>query len=847
MPPNIHLPPAGASSMPRPVLVVTADPSLPAQLRASLSEAHEIQQVTSPAAALERLSATGSPGCVVCDQRVEAAVVEFLDRLRASWPDLPVVLLTDDARMDAVADAVTEGVDGFLPQPAATANPELLAEEVRDALVSSNEMRDIHRTLVEDVLDAAVVGVDIYDADGTLVWCNQELEALFGVEADAYVGRRIDDEIRELVDDLFEEPAAAVAAYERAVEGDTETEAERHVLPGPDRAERWLVHRTRPITAGPYEGGWVSTYTDVTDRRRREQMLSALHRSTRALMRAESRAEVAAGVVAAATDVLGLSSVVVYLWDDHENVLRPAEWSDDVEQQFGVSEPPALDGPAWLGWQAFVEGKTERVDDLHEGDTPFDDGGPFRSGLMVPIGKFGLLVSGAERAGVYTDTDVEFAETLAANATAALERDDFERRLRTQAAALDDKDDELRRLDRTTRLLRGVDRALVDASTRREVEEALCRVVTDVEPYDFAWMDARTQGADGFAPRAWAGDDDSGLLDELRDCLPADGSFPSLQAFETGSAQVVSDLLRASADAPWQRVLLSHGFSSAAAVPLVYGDVVYGVLGVASKQGDPFDDRAVGVLEEVGVNAGNTVVSLARKNALLGVDHSTELEFELDSTSGGGVPLRVAARFDTRVAVMGLVPTTDETYHTFLSVDGAAADAITDYLDDRLSVRSTRVVRESDDSCTVEAAVTDLGVVEAVTDHGATVRAVEASASSNCVLVGVPPATETRAIVDAVRERYPGASLVALRGSTTGEPIQGGVFSEIDDRLTDRQQDVLEAAYEGGYFEWPREQTGEELAAEFGISSPTFHQHLRMALLRLLTTVYDAWAVDDES
>ena len=47
--------------------------------------------------------------------------------------------------------------------------------------------------------------------------------------------------------------------------------------------------------------------------------------------------------------------------------------------------------------------------------------------------------------------------------------------------------------------------------------------------------------------------------------------------------------------------------------------------------------------------------------------------------------------------------------------------------------------------------------------------------------------------------------------------------------LTDGQQDVLQAAYEHGYYRIPREITAEELAAEFGISHQAVSERLRRA------------------
>ncbi|WP_242492963.1 helix-turn-helix domain-containing protein [Halogeometricum borinquense] len=48
-------------------------------------------------------------------------------------------------------------------------------------------------------------------------------------------------------------------------------------------------------------------------------------------------------------------------------------------------------------------------------------------------------------------------------------------------------------------------------------------------------------------------------------------------------------------------------------------------------------------------------------------------------------------------------------------------------------------------------------------------------------------------------------------------------------QLTERQRTALEAAYHAGFFQWPRETTGEGVAESLGVSPPTFHQHLRKA------------------
>ncbi|MFB6222379.1 MAG: helix-turn-helix domain-containing protein [Haloarcula sp.] len=63
----------------------------------------------------------------------------------------------------------------------------------------------------------------------------------------------------------------------------------------------------------------------------------------------------------------------------------------------------------------------------------------------------------------------------------------------------------------------------------------------------------------------------------------------------------------------------------------------------------------------------------------------------------------------------------------------------------------------------------------------------------------------------------------------------GGREDSLDVRkLSDRQREVFELARKHGYYDYPREATGSELAEELGISKTTLHEHLRKVEATLL-------------
>lgn len=98
------------------------------------------------------------------------------------------------------------------------------------------------------------------------------------------------------------------------------------------------------------------------------------------------------------------------------------------------------------------------------------------------------------------------------------------------------------------------------------------------------------------------------------------------------------------------------------------------------------------------------------------------------------------------------------------------------------------------------------------------------------------PNVETvRTIVSDLREQHDGIHLQHLRQS--GDPDGEALVVVDKSRLTDRQQEVLETAYQEGYFEHPKEANASELADQLDISLSTFTEHLAVAQSKLLDSL----------
>jgi diguanylate cyclase (GGDEF)-like protein/PAS domain S-box-containing protein len=133
------------------------------------------------------------------------------------------------------------------------------------------------RSYLYDVLSASShVGFALFDRHGLLVDCNDTVLAWLGLRRDDIVGRNFTDLGWRLV---HEDGSPFTIDETAAVSAMRSGEPSRGVVMGidlGDRPRRWLAVTSYPVVARGELHGVVSSYTDVTDRVTREQMLRLL-------------------------------------------------------------------------------------------------------------------------------------------------------------------------------------------------------------------------------------------------------------------------------------------------------------------------------------------------------------------------------------------------------------------------------------------------------------------------------------------------------------------------------------------------------------------------------------------
>ncbi|WP_299269751.1 helix-turn-helix domain-containing protein [Halorientalis sp.] len=702
-----------------------------------------------------------------------------------------------------------------------------------------------YESLTEDVLDSSKEATVVVDADGEVVWANDATETLLGLDRTTARGQAytavVADQLQDITAD--DESLASVIRTGLASHG-RELEATVHA-PGSDgETERWLEYWSGPIETGLYAGGRIEHYHEVTGRHRREQYLRTLHSATRELMTAETVEAVAEQTVATATTGLELPYAALFTREDGTGDLVPtARRTTNPDTDPDLPTLSGGDGPVWT---TFANRSGRVAATAHRGRTDattwLDD--HLADWVLCPLGKHGVFLVGTPAGVELSSTQRDLAETWAANTRQALEELAKARGIRSRDRELKQQNERLRRLDRINRLIRSIVSAVVDADTRVEVEEKVCRQLLRIDTITGAWIADIDLPSNDTVRRASAGD-----LDQYLSAVPPASSdanrtdvpdttppVPARAARETQSAVSVGDLVGIEDDVWWRSRGLKRGSNSIVAVPIVHESVCFGGLEIHTDRPQGIGEDELDALEELGLIIGHAIGAIRQRDALL-AGGTTHLTFRVESdptlsafTTTADVPL-VAVDVSRRA---------DRTWAVFTTLDvGDTTDV--ESLERRLETTTEASVLRADTAkitCVVPLA--EASPIRRLTERGVALQEIEPGSGSGDlrVTVQLPPETDVRGYVERVTEELDGAELVGKYDQPIDNELQPTPSTALNERLTDRQRETLQMAFHAGYFDWPRGNDAVTVAAELDIAQSTFSQHLRTAERKVLEHVF---------
>jgi PAS domain S-box-containing protein len=421
-------------------------------------------------------------------------------------------------------------------------------------------------------------------------------------------------------------------------------------------------------------------------------------------------------------------------------------------------------------------------------------------------------------------------------------------------------------LGRLQGLVVDVMEAVLHATDRADIERTVCEQLAQVDDYAVAWVGRVDLRREAIVPSASAG------VERVADgaTIPLGGDDPVALAVERHEPEVCRDRSTVGLDDVHDAIFRdvgatavddenagdanagdandTHGEGSAGAgeaadgagalavFPLVHGTTEYGVLTLYASESDAFDERELAVLQVL-ARVASTAINAAEGRRILATDSIVEVEVTLRSP--GLFFADLSTDLDCILEYEGTLYGTGEAITMLFVASEVDPEALLASATGHAGVEDARLLSAGEDTAVLEVTVDAPPLVDELAERGAETTALRVENGQVRVTFEHPAGADTRAFVEVLEDRYGSVSLAARRERERREQTRGELVADIEAALTDRQRLALEKAHIGGFFDWPREVSGEDLAESMDISPSTYHQHLRAAERKVLDALFE--------
>ncbi|WP_410766354.1 PAS domain S-box protein [Haloferax sp. DFSO60] len=307
--------------------------------------------------------------------------------------------------------------------------------------VTQQQRRESQLEQYETIIENIELGAYVVDADGVFQYVNDAAMSRVGVPRESFLGEPISVAVESgIITDAQYDNIQSV--FDAILAG--ESDGERFEVPiSRDGGMRIVDFAITPVTEddGSVTGA-VGISTDVTEQKRYERRLNALHTASRKLSAETTRKGVAEIVSSVSAESLAFDINRVFLYDEATDTLVPTA-ATEVASELAEDITPVSRNPGRL-WTVFESGEdrlfssvtsrawneTTSVNETH-------------AELLVSIPDHGVLVICEDDETQLQDHRRPLAKVLASNTKAALDRVAREQLLRRREAELARQNEQL--------------------------------------------------------------------------------------------------------------------------------------------------------------------------------------------------------------------------------------------------------------------------------------------------------------------------------------------------------------------------------------------------------------------
>lgn len=415
----------------------------------------------------------------------------------------------------------------------------------------------------------------------------------------------------------------------------------------------------------------------------------------------------------------------------------------------------------------------------------------------------------------FSDWAETFVELLANWASGELERQRYVDRL--------DAIDELNAVVRETMT------GALEAGDRDAIESTACRRLAEATAYEGAWIGEPAPAEPALSVRAVAGLDRASTAETVP--IDFDGETAPAVAASECEAPVVRRTPAPDTPPP------TENFAPAAAravlaVPITYDGHVRAVLVVHSHRRQAFDGREREILADFAAQLGHAIAA-AERERVVGSDAVSELTLRLpDAFAEHGVDGPADP-----VVIDDLLRRGGEGFLAYGRTTAAALSALRDLVNAHPRLVDVIRLAGHEEGVSFQLTGSAFPLLTRIYARGGTVERAVLDEGDVRLTVHLPTSVDTRNIVAAARAEATEPSVLAKQTVTRTE--DGVNRADLLATLTDRQLTALRAAYAGGFYERPRETSGDEIADALDVAPATFSQQRRVAEAKLLRAIFE--------
>lgn len=390
--------------------------------------------------------------CVVSDNKMPGKNgLELCKEVKEMF-DISFILFTSQSDKELIDEAFRLGVDEYLKKGMGNSQYKVLAKRIQNVTKNKVKEKEFSKNqeiaqdsgrdaldnplFLQNIIDRLPMAVFAKDSDGRIILANEYFGDVFGIDdLDSLLGSM------PWESKLIEKSEIVDKVNRKVLEDEEEVMIPETQVEDKEGNKHFFEVKKIPFKLEESQEKFLlGVAVDVTDRKDREESLEEILSASSKMSEAKTKKEIADIAVETMESALGLTISSLHIYDEEDDVftdLSISEGADNLFDNVTIGRENSLAG------KAFEKDETRFYEDLEKAEDVNNPETPIRSEIIVPVGDYGLLMSGSRSKKDFSQTEIYSAKLLASITESSFRRADREEKLREREKDLENQNERL--------------------------------------------------------------------------------------------------------------------------------------------------------------------------------------------------------------------------------------------------------------------------------------------------------------------------------------------------------------------------------------------------------------------